>query len=145
MPNMIMQEPGHRLAEIMSVPQRRTARAKTQIEALTELTSPFCVRTEKKRQNPSPRRRRKCVKFFQSPVLSQAPHPLSNKELRTPWFACTASKFRQSSSAALQLACGLAEKPLHLLLVLSIKKKNPLTLSYSDASGGGRPLLVAVE
>ena len=68
------------LVEIMSVLQERTTRAKTQIEASTEHTSPFCGRQE--RQNPSPPRRRKCVKFFQSPVLSEAPYPLSNQALR---------------------------------------------------------------
>ena len=80
MPHIITQDPAHRLAEIMSVLHGRTARARTQIEASTEHISPFCGR--EKRQNPSPRRRRKCVKFFQSPVLSQAPYPLSNQALR---------------------------------------------------------------
>ena len=80
MAHIITQDPAHRLVEIISVLQGRTARAKTQIEASTEHTSPFCVR--EKRQNPSPHRPRKCVKFFQNQVLSQAPYPLTNQVLR---------------------------------------------------------------
>ena len=64
-------DPTRELVEKMSVLQGRTARARAQIEASTEHTSPFS--RKKERPNPSPPRRRKYVKFFQKPSTVASP------------------------------------------------------------------------
>ena len=48
MPHIITQDPTRELVEMISVLQGRTARARAQIEASTEHTSPFCMRKNAK-------------------------------------------------------------------------------------------------
>ena len=71
MPHIITPDPTHELVEIMSVLQGRKARARAQIEASTEQTSPFCRRKNAKIR--AHRRRRKYVKFFQKPSTVASP------------------------------------------------------------------------
>ena len=78
----IKQNPAHRLVEIMSILQGRTARARTQIEASTEHTSPFCMRMEKNAAIQVHVNVENVSNSSKSQVLSQTPNPLSSQALR---------------------------------------------------------------